>query len=79
MKIGKIMSVTTEYEATCEGTKRRIDITIQEVTYIMGIATERIEIKCTMHDLVAMDPKEVRKFKYERPSKWSPVKDPKKY
>ena len=52
MKIGEIISVTTKYRTTSEETKRRIDITIQEVTYIMGIATERIEINCTMHDLV---------------------------
>ena len=74
MKIGEIMSITTEYRATSEETKRKIDITIQEVTYIVGIATERIEINCTMHDLVktlskeewewvAMDPEEVKEFK----------------
>ena len=54
---------------------------------MMGIDAERTEIKCTMHDLVktlskeewewvAMDPKEVKEFKYEMPSKWSPLKDP---
>ena len=87
MRIGEEILVTNEYGATTKETKRRIDITIQEVKYIMGIEAERTEIKCTMHDLVktlskeewewvAMDPKEVMEFKFETPSEWSPLKDP---
>ena len=86
--IGEEISwVTEESEGTTEETKRRINIKFQKIKYIMGIETEKTEIECTMYDLVktlskeewewvAMDPKEVKVFKFETPSEWSPRKDP---
>ena len=85
--IGEEICVTKKMGATTEETEERIDIKIHEETYIVGNEVERIEIECTLYDLiktlskeewdwVAMDPKVVKKYKLEDPSEWSPPEDP---